>query len=74
MKKHDFNKTLGLCIYRIRIKKGLTQTDVSALLGNNPQNISRIERGLISPTLFWIINFAKCLEIDPMEILKEFRE
>ena len=74
MKKKEFNKKLGMCICRIRLKKGLTQADVSALLGKNPQNISRIERGLISPTLFWIFNFAKCLEIHPDEIFKELDE
>jgi transcriptional regulator with XRE-family HTH domain len=74
MKKNEFNKKLGLCLYRIRLKKKLTQLDVSALLGNNPQNISRIERGEISPTLFWVFHFAKCLDVNPQDILKEFDE
>lgn len=72
MEKKVFNKKFGRFVAEIRIRKGLTQIDLAALIGNNPQNISRLERGEVSPTLYWITLLADALEINFSELIKEF--
>jgi len=70
--KIKFNKNFGKFIAQKRIQLGITQSELAARMGNNPQNISRLERGEISPTLFWVYNLSKVLEIKLHDLLKEF--
>ena len=42
------------------------------LMGNNFQNISRLERGLITPTLFWVQNLADAFEFKLSDLIIEF--
>ncbi len=72
MDKEKFNKNFGKFIAAKRIELGITQSELAARMANNPQNISRLERGEISPTLFWVYNLSIALEIKLHELLKEF--
>jgi transcriptional regulator with XRE-family HTH domain len=72
MEKSAFNKILGSYIRKIRIDKGFTQQQLADKLGLDFQYISRIERGLISPTLYWISDLAKALDCDEGDFLVNF--
>ena len=51
---------------------GLTQSELASLVGNNAQNISRLERGEVSPTLFWLTLLAKAFELSLTQLVEEF--
>jgi transcriptional regulator with XRE-family HTH domain len=72
MDKSAFNKKLGSYIRKVRIEKGLTQQQLADKLGLDFQYISRIERGLISPTLYWISDLAKALDYNDAEFFINF--
>ncbi|MDP1801749.1 MAG: helix-turn-helix transcriptional regulator [Bacteroidota bacterium] len=75
MKKHKINKSFdkqfGQFIKKKRLDFDWSQADLAAKIGNNYQNISRLERGEISPTLFWCYKLADAFEIDLTELIKE---
>jgi putative transcriptional regulator len=72
MEKTKFNKKFGLFVAMKRSEWKLTQSQLAAQMGNNAQNISRLERGEVSPTLYWLNNLAKVFEIPLSEMIKEF--
>lgn len=42
------------------------------MLGNNAQNISRLERGEASPTLYWKSSLAKVFNTLLVQLIQEF--
>jgi transcriptional regulator with XRE-family HTH domain len=74
MEKLEFNKAFGLFIKKKRTLKGWSQTDLASLLGNNSQNISRIERGELTPTIFWFQKLANAFDYSASEFLKDFED
>lgn len=72
MEKSAFNKSFGLYVRKVRMEKGLTQQQLADRMDLDFQYISRIERGLISPTLYWILDLAKALESSEIEFLSGF--
>ena len=72
MNKTEFNKLFGALIKEKRETLGLSQNQLADKLGNNFQNISRIERGEIAPTLYWCYNLSKALDIELEDLLKDF--
>jgi len=77
MKKPDQNKKFdakfGLFIKKKRLQKGWSQSELASKIGNNYQNISRLERGEITPTLFWCYKLAEAFEVDLPIFLKSFK-
>jgi transcriptional regulator with XRE-family HTH domain len=74
MDKLEFNLAFGRFLKSKRIKKNWSQLDLASILGNNPQNISRIERGELTPTIFWLIKLSSAFECKPSELLSEFEK
>lgn len=72
MEKTKFNKKFGRFIAKKRVELKLTQSELAAMIGNNPQNVSRLERGEVSPTLFWVSELAKVFEVSLTELIKDF--
>lgn len=72
MDKAEFNKLFGDYLKKTRTEKGLTQLDLASIMNVNPQNISAIERGEVSPTLFWIHKLALALKINTNDFLNQF--
>ncbi|MCF8414615.1 MAG: helix-turn-helix domain-containing protein [Crocinitomicaceae bacterium] len=70
MEKSEFDRRLGLYVRELRTKKGWSQQILASKMGNNFQNISRLERGEVSPTFFWIDELATVFEMK----LKDFVE
>jgi len=71
MEKEEFNKKLGAYIRKKRIQKNWSQEMLADKMGNNYQNISRIERGELSPTLFWCSKLAEAFEMNLHNFVKE---
>lgn len=75
MDKEAFNILFGRFIQSKRLANDWTQSDLADKIGNNFQNISRLERGEISCTLFWFSEFlAPAFGQDASDFIKEFKE
>jgi transcriptional regulator with XRE-family HTH domain len=74
MDKSRFNNHLGKFLQKKRKELQMSQSDLAAKLGNNSQNISRIERGEISPTLYWFSKLAEVFEQDLSTLILEFEK
>jgi putative transcriptional regulator len=70
--KKDFNKKFGIYIAKKRRQANLSQSKLASLVGNNAQNISSIERGEVSPTLFWLTKLSKAFEISLTQLIEDF--
>ena len=68
----SFDKQFGLFVKRKRIDCGWSQAELASRLENNFQNISRLERGEITPTLFWCYKLAGVFEIEISKMLEDF--
>jgi DNA-binding XRE family transcriptional regulator len=66
-----FDKKFGQFVKRKRTELKMSQAGLAAKVGNNFQNISRLERGEISPTLFWCYKLADAFEMDMTDLIKE---
>lgn len=66
-----FDKQFGEYVKRIRTEKGWSQSELASRVENNFQNISRLECGEITPTLFWCYKLANAFEIDLSELIKQ---
>jgi transcriptional regulator with XRE-family HTH domain len=72
MEKTAFNKIFGEFVREKRTRLKLSQSNLGDRMGLDYQYISRVERGLISPTLFWIIGLSNAFEL-PLELfISEF--
>lgn len=67
-----FDKLFGDYIKKQRLQRGWTQEQLADKMGNNFQNISRIERGEITPTLFWCFKLAGVFETRISTFLQKF--
>ncbi len=74
MEKSAFNRAIGIQIRDTRVKLKLTQAELADKLGLDYQYISRLERGLISPTLFWLYEFGNALEINMEDFIHELNQ
>ena len=66
----DMRKLVGRNVRRFRLKKGLTQEDLSAASGFTQQYISGLERGGRNPTIVSIYELAQALNVPYLELLK----
>jgi transcriptional regulator with XRE-family HTH domain len=71
MDKAAFNKLFGEFVRKKRLEQKLSQPQLSYKMGLDYQYISRVERGLISPTLFWIYGLAKALDMSMIQFVSE---
>ena len=68
----QFDKQFGQFVKKKREERQWTQPELASRVENNFQNISRLERGEITPTLFWCYKLALAFEMDILDLLKEF--
>jgi len=59
----------GQLIREIRLKKGMTQEELSARTGISSRTIQRIENGKVNPRSFTIQTIADALEVDLEELI-----
>lgn len=72
MNKTEFNIKFGAFVKTKREELGLSQSQLAAKIGNNYQNISRLERGEVSPTLYWCSLLAEALKINLGVLINQF--
>lgn len=72
--KHAWNKALGARIQELRLAKGLSQSDLAYGIRIEAQNISRVERGLISPSAYLVAQIAGELEVSLSEFFEFFQK
>ena len=68
---HRLAKLVGKSIANRRIEKGLTQEEVAERLGVGYEAISRMERGVIMPTIAKIIQLAEVFDTPVDTLLME---
>jgi transcriptional regulator with XRE-family HTH domain len=61
--------SIGKTIRMLRKNKGLTQEQLAELTGHHPVYISQVERGVKTPSMEAIGNFAKTLGLTPGEFV-----
>lgn len=62
-------RSVGAIIASRRKAKGLTQAELAEQMDIEKETISRIETGVISPTLSRLAQLAECLDCDMGELL-----
>ena len=67
-----FDKAFGAYLKAKREAKGWSQAELASKVGNNYQNISRMERGEITPTLFWCTKLAAAFDMKLAAFIKVF--
>lgn len=68
MDKELVLKKVGVLIKEIRIEKGLSQRELAHRINKDQQSIQRLETGNINPSIFYLYEISKGLEIS----LKDF--
>jgi transcriptional regulator with XRE-family HTH domain len=63
-------KKLGANIKRLREAKGLSFRELSYACDIDNSKISKIEKGQVNITFTTILQLAKALEVQPLELLK----
>lgn len=69
MKDNLLSEQLGAKIKILRKNANFTQETFSELIGIEPQNLSRIERGLNFPSLATFIKMSNVLKVKPNDLL-----
>ncbi|MBS1619752.1 MAG: helix-turn-helix transcriptional regulator [Bacteroidetes bacterium] len=69
MVKEALLKKFGQRLIKLREERGLSQSDLARLSGKDRQNIYRIEKGLLNPTLFQLTELAEALKISVTELV-----
>jgi transcriptional regulator with XRE-family HTH domain len=69
LKKEILQKNFGQHIRSIRLKKGLTQIEVSSKMNKDQQSLQRVESGNVSPSLFYLFQLANGLDISIQELM-----
>ena len=62
---------LGMRLKELRIKRGLSQTELAKLIGVTPSTISQVESNLIYPSLPALFKIAEILSIDVSSFFHE---
>lgn len=70
----DFNKEIlqknfGLHVKKLRLKKGLTQVEVSSSMNKDQQSLQRIESGKVSPSLYYLFQLSRSLDVTITELM-----
>lgn len=64
MEKEEFLKNLGERIRQIRETKGITQKELAHSIDKDQQSIQRLEMGKINPSIYYLYEIAKGLEVN----------
>lgn len=67
--KQQFAKNLGHTIAKYRQKMNLTQEQLSEKIGIGNEAVSRIERGIVLPSLMRLIEFAEVFDCSIADLL-----
>lgn len=74
MEKAEFSLLFGAFIKKLRQENKMTQPELADRLGNNFQNVSAIERGEFTITIYTAQKIANAFEISLSSLFKSFEE
>jgi transcriptional regulator with XRE-family HTH domain len=74
MEKAEFSLLFGAFIKKLRQENKMTQPELADKLGNNFQNVSAIERGEFTITIYTAQKIANAFEISLSSLFKGFEE
>jgi transcriptional regulator with XRE-family HTH domain len=74
MEKAEFSFLFGAYIRQLRNKRKMTQPELADKLGNNFQNISAMERGEFTITIFTAYKIAIAFDISLSTLFKDYEE
>lgn len=66
----ELSKRFGQNMQKIRMKKGMSQGDISRKIGMDRGSVSNIENGKRNPTLSTVEKIARVLGVSSDEMLK----
>lgn len=65
-------KMFGAHVRALRETKGLTQKELGARLDKDFQSIQRVERGVVSPSLYYLYELAVGLDVE-LKVLMDLK-
>ncbi|MCG8699412.1 MAG: helix-turn-helix transcriptional regulator [Bacteroidales bacterium] len=71
MNKEEFIEKLGKHIRMLREERNLTQSEIASIIGKDRQSYQRIELGKTNPTIGYLLEVAKGLNV-PLYQLFQF--
>lgn len=72
MNKSEFSLRFGSFLKKKRKSNNWSQAELASRMGNNYQNISSVERGEVTPTLFWVYSLSIAFDEDYSDLMSEF--
>jgi transcriptional regulator with XRE-family HTH domain len=70
----DLKQTLATNLRRLRIARGLTQSELGAKAGITRAHLNRLERGAFNASLDTVSRLAAALGVAPLKLLKMPKE
>lgn len=64
-------KNLGINIKSARLKRGISQEELSTITGISRNSISMIETGKLNPTILKFVDIANALETDILKLISD---
>lgn len=64
-------EAVGRAIAKQRMRCGMTQDEVAEILGVGNEAVSRIERGVVMPTVLRLLELASIFQCEAAELLNE---
>lgn len=64
-------KAFGEKVKSIRMEKNLTRQEVAYLIDKEPQSLYRLETGGVNPSLLYLLDICRGLNIDITELLSD---
>ena len=69
MQREDYLKAFGKHLKQIREEKSLSQRDLAFKIGRDKSAYQRVEWGMTNPSLIYLMEIAKGLEISLPELI-----
>jgi putative transcriptional regulator len=70
MTKEQFTKKIAKRIRFLREKEGITQIQLASNAGKDQQSICRLEAGKINPSVYYLFEIAKGLNVEMEDFIK----
>jgi len=70
--KEAWLKAFGSHIKKMRIKNGISGAEFARLLFIDQPNLTRLEKGRVNPSLYFIKKICDVLEINLEDLFKQF--
>jgi ribosome-binding protein aMBF1 (putative translation factor) len=72
--KEKLNRAVAAAVAELRHNAGLSQEGLAEHSEMHSTYISKLERGIMTPTLYSVFDLAKALKIKPHELVRRIEE